>query len=339
MKLQFKLAGSIAACILVLILGIGIGSVFVPPQDIIKIIFSKIAQKEIYGIESTFVAIVWNVRLPRVLVAFLAGGSLAVSGAVMQSILKNPLASSYTMGVSSGAALGAALVILTGFTLPLIPAFTLPFAGTIAGLLTVYASVKVASLVDRNFENSTIILTGIVFSLFINGIITIIIALNRDGMARLIFWQMGSFASQNIKNFNILLPVCAAATLILIGLSNEMDLLTFGEEQAKTMGLNTKKIKWLLLFLASALTGTVISFVGIIGFIDLISPHIVRKLVGARHKIVIPVSFCIGGTAMVLCDMTARTILSPQELPVGAITALAGAPFFCYVYFKGRRRA
>lgn len=339
MKLQFKLAGSVAACILVLILGVGIGSVFVPPQDIIKIIFSKIAQKEIYGIESTFVAIVWNVRLPRVLVAFLAGGSLAVSGAVMQSILKNPLASSYTMGVSSGAALGAALVILTGFTLPLIPAFTLPFAGTIAGLLTVYASVKVASLVDRNFENSTIILTGIVFSLFINGIITIIIALNRDGMARLIFWQMGSFASQNIKNFNILLPVCAAATLILTSLSHEMDLLTFGEEQAKTMGLNTKKIKWLLLFLASALTGTVISFVGIIGFIDLISPHIVRKLVGARHKIVIPVSFCIGGTAMVLCDMMARTILSPQELPVGAITALAGAPFFCYVYFKGRRRA
>ena len=339
MKLQFKLAGSIAACILVLILGVGIGSVFVPPQDIIKIIFSKVAQKEIYGIESTFVAIVWNVRLPRVLVAFLAGGSLAVSGAVMQSILKNPLASSYTMGVSSGAALGAALVILTGLTLPLIPAFTLPFAGTIAGLLTVYASVKLASLVDRNFENSTIILTGIVFSLFINGIITIIIALNRDGMARLIFWQMGSFASQNIKNFNILLPVCAAATLILTSLSHEMDLLTFGEEQAKTMGLNTKKIKWLLLFLASALTGTVISFVGIIGFIDLISPHIVRKLVGARHKIVIPVSFCIGGTAMVLCDMMARTILSPQELPVGAITALAGAPFFCYVYFKGRRRA
>ncbi|MCL6336646.1 iron ABC transporter permease, partial [Pectobacterium carotovorum subsp. carotovorum] len=113
MKLQFKLAGSIAACILVLILGIGIGSVFVPPQDIIKIIFSKIAQKEISCIEPTFVAIVWNVRLPRVLVAFLAGGSLAVSGAVMQSILKNPLASSYTMGVSSGAALGAALVILT----------------------------------------------------------------------------------------------------------------------------------------------------------------------------------------------------------------------------------
>ena len=339
MKLQFKLAGSIAACILVLILGIGIGSVFVPPQDIIKIIFSKIAQKEIYGIESTFVAIVWNVRLPRVLVAFLAGGSLAVSGAVMQSILKNPLASSYTMGVSSGAALGAALVILTGFTLPLIPAFTLPLAGTLAGLITVYASVKVAALVDRNFENSTIILTGIVFSLFINGIITIIIALNRDGMARLIFWQMGSFASQNIKNFNVLLPICAAATLILTSLSHEMDLLTFGEEQAKTMGVDTKKVKWGLLFLASALTGTVISFVGIIGFIDLISPHIVRKLVGARHKIVIPVSFCIGGTAMVLCDMAARTILSPQELPVGAITALAGAPFFCYVYFKGRRRA
>ncbi|UTC78584.1 iron ABC transporter permease [Treponema sp. OMZ 799] len=339
MKLQFKLAGSIAACILVLILGVGVGSVFVPPQDIVKIILSKIAQKEILSIQETFVAIVWNVRLPRVLVAFLAGGALAVSGAVMQSILKNALASSYTMGVSSGSSLGAALVILTGLTLPLMPAFTLPLAGTIAGLLTVYTSVKFAALVDRNFENSTIILAGIVFSLFINGIITVIIALNRDGMARLIFWQMGSFASQNIKNFNVLLPICAGGTLILTFLSHEMDLLTFGEEQARTMGVNTKKIKWSLLFLVSALTGAVISFVGIIGFIDLIAPHLVRKLFGARHKIVIPMSFCIGGTGMVLCDMIARTILSPQELPVGAITALAGAPFFCYVYFKGRRRA
>lgn len=242
------------------------------------------------------------------------------------------------MGVSSGAALGAALVILSGWLLPIAPYFTLPLAGTIAGLLTVYASVKFASLIDKNFESSTIILAGIVFSLFINGIITLIIALNRDGMTRLIFWQMGSFASQKIKNFQVLLPICFTGTLILTGLAHEMDLLTFGEDQAKTMGVNTKKIKWSLLFLASILTGTVISFVGIIGFVDLIAPHLVRKIFGPRHKLVIPMSFILGGTSMVLFDMTARTILTPQELPVGAITALIGAPFFCYVYFKGRRR-
>ena len=337
MNTKFKTAVSIASCGLILILGIGIGSVFIPPKDIIKIIFCKITQKEISGIAETFIAIVWNVRLPRVLVAFLTGGHLAVSGAVMQSVLKNPLASSYTMGVSSGAAFGAALVIATGMYLPLSPNFTLPIAGTVFGLLSVYAAVKFASLIDKNFENTTIILAGIVFALFINGIITLVIALNRQGMAQLVFWQMGSFSTQNIKNFFVLLPFTVAGVFILTLFSRELDMLTFGEEQAAAMGVNTKKIKWLFLFSASALTGISISFTGIIGFIDLIAPHLVRKIFGASHKIVIPMSFILGGTAMILFDMAARTILSPQELPIGAITALIGAPFFCYVYFSGRR--
>lgn len=338
MNIKLKTAASIIFCGLVIILGIGIGSVFVPPKNIIKIIFCKIIHKEITGIAETFTAIVWNVRLPRVLTAFLTGGSLAVSGAVMQSVLKNPLASSYTMGVSSGAAFGAAVVITAGITLPVVPAFTLPVTGSVFGLFSVYAAVKFASLIDKNFKNNTIILTGIVFSLFINGIITLIIALNRDGTARLIFWQMGSFASQSIKNFFVLLPLTVAGTCTLTFFSRELDILTFGEEQAATMGVNVKKFKWAFLFLSSALTGVSISFTGIIGFIDLIAPHLVRKIFGAQHKLLIPMSFFLGGAAMVLFDMVARTVLSPQELPVGSITALIGAPFFCYIYFNGRKK-
>lgn len=338
MNIKLKTALSIIICSVVLIFGIGVGSIFIPPKYILKIIFYKITQQDkLFDITNTFIAIVWNIRLPRVLIAFLTGGSLAVSGAVMQSVMKNPLASSYTMGVSSGAALGAALVITSGFTLPVIQNFTLPLAGITFGLLSVYAAVKFAYIIDKKFENNTIILTGIVFALFINGIITLIIALNRHGTAQLIFWQMGSFSTQTIQNFFVLLPIVAVELFILILFSRELDILTFGEEQAAAMGVNIKKIKWFFLLSASILTGVSISFTGIIGFVDLIAPHLVRKIFGANHKIVIPMSFIIGGTAMVIFDMIARTILSPQEIPIGAITALIGAPFFCYVYFSGRK--
>lgn len=338
MNIKLKITFTIIICSIIIILGIGTGSIFIPPKYILKIIFYKITQQEIYNITDTFIAIVWNIRLPRVLIAFLVGGSLSVSGAVMQSVMKNPLASSYTMGVSSGAALGAAIVITSGISLPsIIQNFTLPLAGTIFGLLTVYSAVKFAYIIDKNFENQTIILTGIVFALFINGIITITASLNKHGMTQLIFWQMGSFSTQSMKNFFILLPSTITVFIVLIFFSRELDILTFGEEQAAAMGVNIKKIKRLFLFSASILTGVSISFTGIIGFIDLISPHLVRKIFGPNHKIVIPMSFIIGGTAMVIFDMIARTILSPQEIPVGAVTALIGAPFFCYVYFLGRK--
>lgn len=157
-------------------------------------------------------------------------------------------------------------------------------------------------------------------------------------MAQLIFWQMGSFSTQNIKNFFVLLPIILCVTIILSFFSRELDMLTFGEDQATSMGVNTKKVKWILLFLSSILTGVSISFTGIIGFIDLISPHLVRKIFGAKHKIVIPMSFVLGGSSMIFFDMIARTILSPQELPIGAITALIGVPFFCYIYFMDKRK-
>lgn len=338
MKTSVKAALLIIICILTIIFGIGIGSVSINPGDTVNILAHKILGKSLSpDIDASLVSIVWNLRVPRVLMAFIVGGALAVSGTVMQSVLKNPLASSYTLGVSSGASLGAALIIVTGFSLPFIKSFTLPLVGLIFGVATVIISVNFAQRMDRNLDNHTIILVGMVFSLFINALLTLITALSRDSVAQLTYWQMGSFASREWSHVAILLPIIIVGVIILLNYTKEMDILTFGEDQAFNMGVDTVKMKWVLLGLASALTGSALSFVGVIGFIDLIAPHVVRKIFGSSHSKVVPASVLFGGAFMVVCDILARTVLSPRELPVGAITAIIGAPFFAYIYFSRRK--
>ncbi len=334
--MKFKITISFCFCILVILLGVGIGSVFIPPLNIIKVIISKLFFLEIpKNIKPNIAAIVWNVRLPRALTAFIAGGTLAVSGTIMQSVLKNPLASSYTLGISSGASLTAAISLI--FTVPFLKYFSLPVAGMTGAMLSILCAVKFANAIDKRFSNTTIVLVGMTFSLFVNGIMTVLLALNREKLGQLIFWQMGSFATHGWKGFLAIMPVSIIGTLILVSYSREADVLTFGEEQALSIGVDTKKIKRILLFLSSGITGVVIAFVGVIGFVDLISPHVVRKFFGSSHKTVVPMAFIIGGTLMELCDLVSRTILSPIELPVGAVTAIIGAPFFAYVYFSKRK--
>ncbi len=338
MKLKFKILLSIILSIIVIMMGVGIGSINVPPGHIINIISNKVFSTPLdIDIQSVSISIIWKLRLPRTLLAFLVGGAVAVSGSVMQSVLKNPLASSYTLGVSSGASLGAAIVIVTGFTIPFLGLFTLPLIGLTFGLLTVFSAVKFAARMDKNLENNTIILVGMVFSLFVNAILTLITSMARDHLAQLTFWQMGSFSLKDWSNVIILFPIVLIGVITIQNYSKELDIMTFGEEQAFTMGVDVHKIKWILLGLSAALTGSAISFVGVIGFIDLIAPHIVRKIFGSNHNTVIPMSAVFGGSFMVVCDLIARTIISPSELPVGAITALVGAPFFAYVYFSRRK--
>lgn len=338
MKANIKILISIIICIIILVLAVGVGSVYIKPLDILSIIYSKILHQPLtLDIKDNLVSIIWDIRLPRVLVAFLVGGALAVSGSVMQSILKNPLASSYTLGVSSGASVGAGVVIITGFTIPVLGGFTLPFFGLLFGLLTVYLVTSFSAKIDKNMENTTIILVGMVFSLFINAITTLITALSRENLQRLVSWQMGSFSLKSWTDTRVLVIIFIICYLILIRYTKELDIMTFGEEQALAIGIEVKKTKWILLILSAALTGSAIAFSGVIGFIDLIAPHVVRKVFGSTHKLVVPMSILFGGTFMVVCDLVSRIIIPNSELPVGAVSALIGAPFFAYVYFIKRK--
>jgi iron complex transport system permease protein len=337
--LKTKIIISIIFSIVVLVAAIALGSVRISPGDVWGVIWHRAfggALSE--GITSGTVSIIWNLRLPRSLLAFIVGGALAVSGAVMQGVLRNPLASSFTLGVSSGASLGAGIIILYGITIPIISVMTLPLVGFIFGMGTLVFVIAFTSRLDRQMQNNTIILTGMVFSLFVNGLTMLLSALAREQLQRLIFWQMGSFSMRDWLPVYILTPIILIGIIVILRYNRELDIMTFGDEQAVSLGVNIKRVKWILLMTAAALTGSAISFVGVIGFIDLVAPHVVRKIFGASHRLVIPMSAIFGGAFMVICDLVARTI-ADQELPVGAITAMIGAPFFAYIFFLGRKKS
>jgi iron complex transport system permease protein len=329
----------------VILIGTGTGSVFIPPGEIVSIILSAITGTPTApDIKASTVGILWSLRLPRVLLAFLAGATLSASGAVMQSVLKNPLASSYTLGVSAGASLGAGLMMIFGFGAAAAAGFTaiagtlaVPIAGFAFSLLSIAGVMLFSRAIDPRLDNNTIILSGMIFSLFISAMLTLISALAADSMQRLLYWQMGSFAMKGWEAVAILAPVLAVAVTVLMGLSRELDILTFGDDEAASLGVPVRKTKRALIGIASVLTGCTIAFTGVIGFLDLAVPHIVRRIFGPAHRRVIPFCVLFGGVFMVLADLVARTAIPAIDLPVGAVTALAGAPFFAWVYLRSHR--
>jgi iron complex transport system permease protein len=332
------IAGAIIS-VLVIAAAASLGSSDISFGDTVAVILHKIfglPLKE--GIEPRNVSIVWLLRLPRVLLAFLAGGCLAISGAVCQSILRNPLASPYILGVSSGASLGAGLVIISGIAIPLLGGFTLPLAGFAFGLVTVFLVAAFSSRIDKSMSNNTIILCGMVFSLFLNAVLITLSAIFSDDLRRIALWQMGSFAMRGWSSVQLLLPFLVIGVAGIIRYAREMDILTFGDEQAKSAGVEAGALRKKLLVFSAILSGSTVALSGVIGFVDLIAPHAARRIIGSRHKHLIPMSFILGGSLMVATDLIARTVMSPSELPVGAITALIGAPFFAWVYFRRQRR-
>lgn len=334
-----KIAISAVLCLFILVLAIRQGSVYISLKDLFGIIGGHITGKGTPdGVEPMMDSIFWTIRMPRAVMAFLVGGALSMSGACMQALLQNPLASSYTLGVSSGASLGAALVLILEISIPVLSGFMLPFAGFVFGLATVVIALMLTSAIDRSVSNTTVVLIGMVLSLFVNGMMNLLSTLNADHSKQLILWMMGSFSARGWKHCAILFPVCVAGFVCLMLMSRKMDIMSFGDLQAQAMGVDAKKTKVVAILVCSLLTGVSVAFTGVIGFIDLAAPHVVRKIFGPSHKLVIPVSFIYGGAFIALCDLISRTLLSPREIPVGAVTALIGAPFFAYVFFASRRK-
>lgn len=325
-----------AAIIAVLIIGVAVGSVVIPPLQVVKIFGHKLFGTSISGVNAAYVNIIWEIRFPRVVLGFLTGAALSVCGTTVQSVLKNPLASPFTLGVSSGASLGAGIVIAG--ELSFMGKFTLPFAGLVSGIAAMFLMVGFASKIDRTLQGSTIVLTGMVLSLFINGIVSLMANAKNEKYKQITKWQTGSFSGRKWDYVLMLAIVLAVCFIYFMHRSCELDMLTFGDEQARGIGLNTKREKTVMLLVTAVLSGTAVAFAGVIGFVDLISPHIARRIFGAKHKLLLPMSAVLGGIFMVLCDLAARTLISPNELPVGVVTALIGAPFFAWVFFSKRKK-
>ena len=271
-----------------------------------------------------------DLRMPRALLAGLAGGGLAVSGVTFQAMLRNPLAEPYILGVSGGAALGA--VIITVFTSSYV---LLPFAALVGALVTVAIVFTIAARATRRLDPRVLLLAGVIVGSFLQAIILLLLTFaDVESFRSAIFWMMGSLASASWRAVIMLAVIMIPACFALYGLARPLNLLTSGEETALYLGVNVSTVMRAAYFIASLLVATSVAACGSIGFVGLVVPHAVRMMWGSDHRVVIPTAFFIGSAFLILADTTARTIVAPAELPVGVVTALVGVPVFLLLLIR-----
>ncbi|MDD2414361.1 MAG: iron ABC transporter permease [Eubacteriaceae bacterium] len=326
----------IVGCIALIYICTLIGITTIPFGEANRVLFQEIFHiGSPENINPGYTAIIWNVRLPRVLLGFLAGGALAVCGAGFQGIFKNPMADPYILGVSSGAALGASIGIVLHFGSSFMGmggTAVLAFAGAFATILLVYR----ISRVGRRVPVATLLLSGIAVGQSLSALMSLLMIFNVSSMDQIMFWTMGSFNGTGWDQVLLVLPFVIIGCILMFTAARELDIMLLGEDTATQLGVDTERLKKKVLFTASLITAAVVSVSGIIGFVGLVVPHVVRLFTGPKHRRLMPVALVCGGAFLVLCDTIARSVAS-QEIPVGIITAAFGGPFFIYLLKKQRR--
>lgn len=324
-----------AALVAVACLCICVGSVSIPLRQTIQVIGNALGGRpQPPGLAP---AIILTVRLPRVLCVALTGAALSLAGAAMQGLLKNPLADGTTLGVSSGASLGAVIAIAFGLTFPM-----LPFAGTMVmaigfAFLSLLIILGLAYRLDRSLTTNTIILIGVIYSMFVSSAMSIIITFASDKVQQITFWTMGSMQASSYQNAGILGVTLALCGGILLMHSRELNAFAIGEDNARHIGVNVRRTKLVVLVTVSILIGVCVSIGGTIGFVGLVTPHMVRILVGPNHRRLLPAAAFGGAIFLMLADLAARILLNPVELPIGVVTSLVGAVVFVFILFRSRK--
>ena len=278
--------------------------------------------------------IFWNLRLPRVILSVLVGTMLSVCGAVYQSVFRNPLTDPYVLGISSGASLGAAIAIILGLEAIL---WGVGAMALLTALLTILLIFKIASIGNR-MHTTTLLLTGVCLTFLITAVISLLMALRQDKMESIIFWTMGSFASASWFDVYLLIPVAVVGLFVVLYYSKDLNLLLVGSETAQSLGVEVEKVRRRLLLATTLMVAFSVSTCGVIGFVGLVVPHCIRLVCGSDNRRIIPYSIFVGALFLLLCDTGARTLIPPNELPVGSITALLGAPMFIYLLYKSKRQ-
>ena len=329
MKNKILLAYSFSITLLVICiwLGISIGTANVP----ISTLWDSDGNPSAYNI-------LWNIRMPRVLLAGLVGASLAITGAAFQGLLKNPLADPYTLGISSGASVAAVASIFFGISLPIVNVFTLPIVGMIGAFIAMILVMTFARLIDRSLKMETLILTGVIFSSFLGSCISLMIALTGEELRQIMNWLLGSVSMRGWPYVKMIFPFVLIGSVIVWLHRRELNIMIYGDERAKSLGVNVIKSKYAILVGGSILTGAAVAVSGTIGFVGLVVPHMIRMLWGTDHRHLLPLSFLNGASLLIICDLISRTIITPSELPIGVITAFIGAPVFTFIFYKQRKR-
>ncbi|MEW5909711.1 MAG: iron ABC transporter permease [Thermodesulfobacteriota bacterium] len=309
------------------VLGLTMGS---SPESLIssiKWLFGDRPQDSMLG------SIIWEIRLPRVLMAALVGATLALGGLVFQALLRNPLAEPYILGISGGSAIGAIAGILLGFSR--FPGVTLT---AFSGSLTSLGAILLISSGRSMLRKDALLLSGVMINAFCSAIIMFMVSMTQDSrLHNIIFWLMGDLSLVSLSQTGILVLMIFPCFILLFYFSYPMNLILMGKELAHTMGVDIRKITFLLLLVTSFMISATVSNCGLLGFVGLVIPHLLRLLLGPDHRVLVPASILGGGIYMILCDLLARTLPEQGEIPVGVITAMIGAPVFIFLLKKSQR--
>jgi cobalamin transport system permease protein len=321
------LIGSIGLLLaLGILLSIGVGAVSLTPAEVLLALSNN-------PVKASHRAIVWDFRVARVLLVSLCGAALASAGAAFQGMFRNPLADPYIVGASGGAALGATLSVVLGDAGPIIPMGAAGFLGAVAAVLLVYAVAEVS-----NYGSVTaLLLAGAALSTMLSAIVSLLLLFSDEVLHEVFTWLMGGFSGRSWSHLRQATPIALVGMLMIWLMSRSLDALASGEESAEALGLNLGRARFLIIIGAGLSTAAAVSVSGIVGFIGLIAPHISRRLIGAKHASLIPMSMLVGALLLLIGDNLARTVMAPLELPVGIFTALLGGPFFLYLLRSGRR--
>jgi len=315
----------------VILLATTIGSVHIPLSTCFKVLLSQLPFTHIIpSCPETFSTIILYIRLPRILLAGLVGAALAVAGATYQGLFRNPLADPYLLGVAQGAGLGATIAFLIPFTIPWINLGAVPlfaFAGGTAAVIVVYSLAHVG----KTLPATTLILAGVALGAFLASITSYLMTISGEELHGIVFWLLGGFSLTNWTEVWTVLPCVLAGILLICLYARPLNVMQLDEEQAQQLGIDVEKVKLILLGAATLITSVAVCFTGLIGFVGIIIPHAVRLVWGPDHRFLLPLSTLVGSIFLISVDALARTIAHPIEIPVGVITAFAGAPFFLYL--------
>ena len=310
-----------------IVLGISLGSTDSGIKDIFQ---NLLGTKEP---DSMLYTIIWEIRFPRVLLAALVGAALSLGGLVFQALLRNPLAEPYILGISGGSAIGAIIGILLG--LSRFPGVTLTaFTGSIATLLLILAMSSGQTILKKD----ALLLSGVMVNAFCAAVIMFLVSITQDSrLHNIIFWLMGDLSMGDMKHAGILASTLLPCFFLVFWLSNPMNLLLMGKEMAQTLGVNIKAVTFALLVTTSFMVSATVSYCGLVGFVGLVMPHLLRLVFGPDHRVLVPACVFGGGAYMVFCDLLARTLPKQGEMPAGVITAMIGAPLFIYLLKRSSR--
>ncbi len=329
------LPASVAFLAVALLVGALVGPVHLGAVNVVHATFAHV-----FGLHSPLSgaddAILWQLRLPRVILGAVVGGTLAAAGAAYQGVFRNPLADPYLLGAAAGAGLGATLIVayapasaLTGDLLPMGA-----FAGAAVAVVAAYVLGRSAGI---GGGSAALVLAGVTIASFLTALQTFVQQQHVDTVQEVYSWLLGRLATSGWREVGIVLPYTAAAWLVILAHRRLLDVLAVGDEEAAALGVNVARVRLLVVAAATIATAAAVSVSGLIGFVGIIVPHTIRLLIGGSYRLLLPLSVIVGGAFLVLADVIARTVMSPAELPIGVVTAFFGAPFFAIVLRTTRR--